>query len=46
MVKNVFYLIKLKFSEAFGEKITFWVEALRQIHYENFAKKPNFTLGS
>ena len=43
-LKNTFYLIKLKFSEAFGGKIIFWTEVLRYNHYENFAKKANFTL--
>ena len=45
-VKTTFYLIKLKFSEAFGEKVIFSTYILRYNHYENFAKKPNFTLVS
>ena len=31
-----------KTSAPFGEKIIFWTEVLRENHYENFAKKPNF----
>ena len=34
-LKNTFYLIKLKYSEAFGEKIIFWIfEVLRWNHHE------------
>ena len=40
------FLIKLKLSEAFGEKIIFWTEVLCENQYESLAKKPNFTLVS
>ena len=44
-LKNTFYLIKLKLSEAFGEKI-FWTDVYVKITIKISSKKPNFTLVS
>ena len=44
-LKNTFYLIKLKLSEAFGEKI-FWTDVYVKITIKISPKKPNFTLVS